>query len=264
MRPAAPPLQSVLFAGDTETTRVHFADVKPLEKQTREAGGVVEKAGTKNNNTSNNNNSNKRGDTSAGFLRVMHPSFNLNMAASSARRTSPRLLLATGERANAENDAPGWFHRTAGDNEDTTDDMEKWANGDETDEVGGANTKKVGFLARGEARAGTRTPAWKDGEFWLSLEGIDRPALFVALEDGKKAQEGRHVSEDALLAEACIPLPLGTENRRGSDGGRSGWRWSSGGGSSSGTFEAELRNGAGVVTLQWSRHENTSSMKPRR
>ncbi|CAM9497383.1 unnamed protein product, partial [Scytosiphon promiscuus] len=198
---------SVLFAGDAETTRVHFADVKPLEKQATEGSGEGN-AGTEPSIATNKND--KRGKTSAGFLCVTQPSFSLNTPASSARRTSPCLVLATGERGDVESNTPGWLQRRTGDSKGATEDakdMNKWANGDNMGELEG-NNRKVSSLARGEARAGTRNPAWKDGEFWLSLEGLEEPALFVALEDGKRRQQGRHVSEDALLAEACIPLPF--------------------------------------------------------
>lgn len=230
----------MLFAGDPNATNVHFTDVKPLEKKTTAGGGGAK--GAQNNTTStttavgDSNTSENTSNTpgTQGFLRVMAPSFDLKTTASAARRTSPRLVLATGERGDAESKNGPWLRRRA------------VSNGDGGDSNGG-----VGFVTRSSPRPGSRNPAWKDGEFWLSLEGLQEPALFLALEDAKKESLGEGVSEDAIIAQACIPLPL-EEGRRRGDGGRWGSR-------SSATLEAELSNRAGLVSLQWSTHKDTSS-----
>ncbi|CAM9607448.1 unnamed protein product [Ectocarpus sp. 12 AP-2014] len=237
---------SVLFSGDPEPVRVHFTEVKSLEDHAADNSRLV---------------------TSGLFLRVTEPSFDLKIAASAARHTSPRLILATGERAH-EHDAL-WLHHKNIDSDDNDDDA--WSNGSkrvQRNRNHNDGTKTVGFLSRGAARPGSRNPSWRDGEFWLSLKGLDDPALFVALEDGKKVQEQREGGRGgwkrgegeegggAFLAEACIPFPL--EDLRG--GGRGG-----GGGRGrqrrNGTVEVELLDGAGVVTLQWSLHEDTSKMQ---
>lgn len=165
-----------------------------------------------------------------GALKVMEPSFNLSLAASTLWRTSPHLILATGERGEAQ-DAPWLHHSTGGD---------RWSSAD-----------NISFFTRGPSRPGTRNPAWKgseDGVFWLLLEGLEDPALYIGLEDGRvktaaTEQEKGCVSEDAIMAEACIPLPL--------DGVRA-----------DGTpFEVKLDNGMGSVKLRWSTHKGAQNSK---
>ncbi|CAM9459906.1 unnamed protein product [Ectocarpus fasciculatus] len=237
---------SVLFSGDPEPVRVHFTEVKSLEDHDADNGRL---------------------GTTGVFLRVTEPSFDLKIAASAARHTSPRLILATGERAH-EHDAL-WLHHKNNDNDDNDDDV--WSNTSRRDQRNrnhNDGTKAVGFLSRGAARPGSRNPSWRDGEFWLSLKGLDDPALFVALEDGRKVQEQREGGPGGwkrgeggegggtFLAEACIPVPL--EDLRGGGGGGGGGR---GRQRRNGTVEVELLDGAGVVTLQWSLHEDTSKMQ---
>ncbi|CAB1097114.1 unnamed protein product [Ectocarpus sp. CCAP 1310/34] len=236
---------SILFSGDPEPVRVHFTEVKSLEDHAAD---------------------NSRTVTSGLFLRVTEPSFDLKIAASAARHTSPRLILATGERAH-EHDAL-WLHRKNIDSDDNDDDA--WSDGSkgvQRNRNHNDGAKAVGFLSRGAARPGSRNPSWRDGEFWLSLKGLDDPALFVALEDGKNVQEQREGGRGgwkrggdegrvAFLAEACIPVPL--EDLRGGSGGGGGGRE---GQRRNRTVEVELLDGAGVVTLQWSLHEDTSKMQ---
>lgn len=234
--------------------------MKPLENIATEGGdGAPPQTNTNttidNNNGSKNDNNNNNNPGASGFLRVAAPSFDLKTTASAARRTSPCLFLATGERGDAESNNPPWLRHQAGGNGHGNSNSNSNANGDDDN---GAE-----FMTRSSPRPGSRNPAWKDGEFWLSLEGLQDPALFLALEDSKKASQaggrggdgggGGGVSEEAILAEACIPLPLEEMRRRG-DGGRWGSR-------SGGSFEAELRDGVGVVSLQWSVHKDTSSMR---
>lgn len=238
--------RSVLFSGDPEPVRVHFTEVKSLEDHAADNSRLV---------------------TSGLFLRVTETSFDLKIAASAARHTSPRLILATGERAH-EHDAL-WLHHKNIDSDDNDDDA--WSNGSkrvQRNRNHNDGTKAVGFLSRGAARPGSRNPSWRDGEFWLSLKGLDDPTLFVALEDGKKVQEQREGGRGgwkrgegeegggAFLAEACIPVPL--EDLRGGGGGGGGGR---GRQRRNGTVEVELLDGAGMVTLQWSLHEDTSKMQ---
>ncbi|CAM9312587.1 unnamed protein product [Ectocarpus sp. 6 AP-2014] len=234
---------SVLFSGDPEPVRVHFTEVKPLEDHAADNSRLV---------------------TTGLFLRVTEPSFDLKIAASAARRTSPRLILATGERAN-EHDAL-WLHHKNIDNDENDDDASNGSKRVQRNRNHNDGTKAVGFLSRGAARPGSRNPSWRDGEFWLSLKGLDDPALFVALEDGKKVQEQRGGGRGgwklggggqggvAFLAEACIPVPLEDLRGGGGGGGRGRQR-------RNGTVEVELLDGAGVVTLQWSLHEDTSKMQ---
>lgn len=227
--------------------RVHFTEVKSLEDHADD---------------------NSRRVTTGLFLRVTEPSFDLKIAASAARHTSPRLILATGERAH-EHDAL-WLHHKNNDSDDDHDD-DVWSNGSKRDQRNpnhNDGTKAVGFLSRGAARPGSRNPSWRDGEFWLSLKGLHEPALFVALEDGRKTQEQREGGRGSwkreeggegggtFLAEACIPVPL--EDMRGGGGGGGGGR---GRQQRNGTVEVDLLDGAGVVTLQWSLHEDTSKMQ---
>lgn len=167
----------------------------------------------------------------SGVLRVAEPLFNLAMAASAARRTSPRLILATGERRKLQ-DALWLYRRTVEDKQSSAD--------------------VVGYVTRGLARPGTRTPAWRgteDGVFWLSLEGLEDPALYVGLEDKRartstdSLREGEGALEDAIMGEALISVPP--------EGVRAGSR----------AFEVKLKNGAGSVTLQWSTHKDSSDSK---
>ena len=257
----------MLFPGDTEATVIHFTKLKTLDKKGDETGdgttGGGRSASAATNNSDNNRHGNKQG--ASGFLRVTAPTFDLSMTASAARRISPCLVLATGERGDADSKDGPWLHRKAGGGGGGGGQDEG------TDRSNGGAA--VGFLARGSARPGSRNPAWKDGEFWLSVEGLEEPALFLALEDGKKVQQrereqnsegkgrgGGSVSEEAIIAEACIPLPLEAMRGGKSGGGGFGRR----GSRSSGTFEVELSNGAGVASLQWSAHEDTSSMRTHR
>jgi len=251
----------VLFSGETDATVIHFTKLKTLDKRGDDGGGTAKTAGGTSASAEDNSNTTRQG--ASGFLRVTAPTFDLTMAASAARRTNPRLILATGERGDADFKNGPWLHRTAGGG----------GEGEEDENDGYNSSDAVGFVVRGPTRPGSRNPAWKDGEFWLSLDGLEDPALFLALEDGKKAQQqqlrkqrgakdsgargGALVSEDAIFAEACIPLPLEAMRGRSSGGGSGGRR----GSRSSGTFEVKLGDGAGVVSLQWSAHEDTSSMR---
>lgn len=158
-----------------------------------------------------------------GVLNVSEVSFILSMAASAARRTSPRLLLATGD----SQDTPPWI-QNASRNKKHADD-------------------EVCFLACGSTRPGTRNPAWKgkeDGVFWLSLDGLLEPVLFVGLEDGRAADRrgaagGGNASDlqEAIMVQACIPVPTD-----GSPGSKA--------------FDVDLDNEMGTVSLQWSVHKD--------
>lgn len=223
------PTRSVLFSGGTEPECVHLAKVRPLKN--------VADAETRDEVTSQSSFVSKtrdmHGDTTAnnflaagtsGVLRVADLCFKLSMAASAARRTSPRIILATGEQGNSY-DAP-WLHRAAGDHRSVGDEAI--------------------FVVQGEVRPGACNPAWKgneEGVFWLSLEGLEDPALYVGLKDerapaSKQRGEEGGFSEEAIMVEACIRVPL--------EGVRAGSK----------AFEVDLKNGAGAVSLQWSTHNH--------
>lgn len=209
---------SVMFAGDTKTSKIHLTKAKPLTSTPTYAAaedgvGTTEAAAFP---VSHNHHGKTTGNGSAmsGILQVSEVSFNLSMAASAARRTSPRLRLATGD----SQDTRPWIQQDPRDKKQHPDD-------------------EVGFLARGSNRPGTRNPAWKgkeDGVFWLSLEGLEEPVLYIGLEDGRVSGEASASdSQAAIMAQAYIPVPTDRAPE-------------------SKAFKVDLDNEMGTVSFQWS------------
>lgn len=260
------PLRSVLFTGEIEGARIHFTRIRPLKvradgeearneresplslaesvssavvadiRNSRQGRGygttTVTGSGvaTSGGGDGGGGGSIDRSSPVGPVLCIASVSFSLSIAASAARRAAPRLILASGERGEAQDAV--WHSTTPAD--------------------GG-----VGYLARGPSRAGTRNPSWKgkdNGIFSLSLAGLVEPELYIGVEDGKVAQARRHdvgdtrkggggggrsdSSENAILADACIPVPVKSLRAGGE------------------ALEVELRNGAGTVRLEWSTHDS--------
>lgn len=241
--PLASNSYSVLFAGETEGTRIHFNRIRPLKINAKEGNaGQDEKSGGQGRISASPAAENHRGTDAVGkgcgsgvversagsVLRVAEVAFNLAIAASVARRTTPHLILAIGERGQAAYEATRRPIPQAG--------------GDSSNE-GNFDGDRAGFLARGPARAGSRNPSWKGkdgGVFWLSLDGLVEPELYIGVEDGRAAQAGDVDSGNGYpretMGEVCIPVPeagvpVGT------------------------TVVIELENGAGTVKLEWGTHD---------
>lgn len=229
--------------------RVHNTRIRPvrigaekgdLRQEENEDRRSSKSNPTRRNNISGDSDSNKPGagadetgrgrggrgniGRSAGIVRVAEVAFKLSMAASAARRASPRLVLATGERGEAAQEA----------------NIQRLGGGDRVDDDG------FRFVARGSARAGTVNPGWKGKDsriFWLSLAGLTEPELYVGVEDGRGTQAGDperrgRDSQRAIMAEVCIPVPEG--------------------GVQAGTVvEVELNDGAGTVKLEWGTQDHT-------
>lgn len=241
-------LDRILFAGDTQASRVHFTKLKPLKiSQNGEQRSDCDDSLDPSNRQGNEWNDNARFTASnvsvktraaggngggkdlldmADILRVADLTFNLTMAASALRRTAPRLILATGEEGD---DAP-WSHSRA------LDDNRYSSRHD-----GGSNNNDPAFLARAPARLGTRSPTWKgeeEGNFILSMKGLQYPVLFIGLEDAKAQKPTPGTASDhnhsPIMAEACVPVPL---DRVGDDRQE---------------HKVELQDRAGTVVFEWS------------
>lgn len=162
-------------------------------------------------------------------LRVAEVAFDLAIAASVARRTTPHLVLAVGERGQTAHEATSCPIPPAGGGNSSQDNLDG---------------NRAGFLTRGPARAGTRNPSWKakdGGVFWLSLDGLAEPELYIGVRNSRAAQagggDGFGDSSREAMGEVCVPVP-----EAGVPAGT--------------TVEIELEEGAGTVKLEWGTHDH--------